>query len=261
MGHLVTDRLGELLQEHKHLYGVLCRDATLTDIELMAQAGYHLVWLDLEHCPQSIPELIRLTRSIEHLGMVPLVRIPELLRTNVQPLVDGGVRIVTLPDVRTVEQAARLVQLGKFPPLGQRGVSSTSAGIGFQLGPDPLETLRRADRTVRMMVMFESDEGYGNLEEIVGLDGIDMVSVGPGDWATGLGLGGREAKEYLAPKIEHILRVTRDAGKISVMSASGRADARYYSDLGVRIFIVGVDVALKRMALVKALRQYQGGEV
>lgn len=261
MAHLVSDRLGELLREHEHLYGVLCRDATLTDIELMAQAGYHLVWLDLEHCPQSISELIRLTRSIEHLGMVPLVRIPELLRTNVQPLLDGGVRIVTLPDVRTVEQAARLVQLGKFPPLGQRGVSSTGAGTGFQLGPDSLETLRQADRTVRMMVMFESDEGYGNLEEIVGLDGIDMVSVGPGDWATGLGLSGREAKEYLAPRIERILRVTRDAGKISVMSASGPADARYYSDRGVRIFIVGVDVAMKRMALVKTLRRFQNGEV
>ena len=133
MGHLVTDRLGELLQEHEHLYGVLCRDATLTDIELMAQAGYHLVWLDLEHCPQSIPELIRLTRSIEHLGMVPLVRIPELLRTNVQPLVDGGVRIVTLPDVRTVEQAARLVQMGKFPPWDSGASPPPAPGSAFSL--------------------------------------------------------------------------------------------------------------------------------
>ena len=54
---LISDRLGELLQEHEFLYGVICRDATLTDIELMAQAGYHIVWLDLEHCPQSVPEL------------------------------------------------------------------------------------------------------------------------------------------------------------------------------------------------------------
>ena len=43
----LSSRLGELLAEHEALYGVICRDATLTDIELMAQAGYHVVWLDV----------------------------------------------------------------------------------------------------------------------------------------------------------------------------------------------------------------------
>ena len=72
------------------------RDVTLTDIELMAQEGYHIVWIDLEHSPQSSEEAIQLSRTIDHLGMVPLVRIRELSRTNVQPLLDGGVQVIVL---------------------------------------------------------------------------------------------------------------------------------------------------------------------
>ena len=78
----LTDRLGELLREQGSLYGVICRDATLTDIELMAQIGYHIIWLDMEHGPQSMAETLRLGRTITHLGMVPLVRMPELSRTK-----------------------------------------------------------------------------------------------------------------------------------------------------------------------------------
>ena len=255
---LITDRLAQLLEEHKFLCGVICRDATLTDIELMAQAGYHLIWLDLEHCPQSISELVRLTRTIKHLGMVPLVRVPELLRTNIQPLVDGGVQIVALPDIRCAEQAALLVQLGKYPPLGQRGVASTSAGNNFQLGADPLETFRAANAATRMMVIFESDEGYHSLEEIVETPGIDIVTVGPMDWATSLSLAGESAREALAPKIERVVNATIASGKIPVMGVSSPEHARQFVDLGVRVFFLGVDVALKRKMLVDTIDSFHG---
>ena len=112
----IVDRLGELLGENDLLYGVICRDVTLIDIELMAQEGYHIVWIDLEHNWQSSADAIQLSRTIAHLGMVPLVRIRELSRTNVQPLLDGGVQVIVLPDVRSAKQAAELVQLGKYPP-------------------------------------------------------------------------------------------------------------------------------------------------
>ena len=52
----MVDRLNDLLNEREFLYGMLCRDATLVDVELMAQAGYHIIWIDLEH---SINPLLR----------------------------------------------------------------------------------------------------------------------------------------------------------------------------------------------------------
>jgi len=253
----MSNRLGELLEENEFLYGVICRDVTLTDIELMAQEGYHVVWIDLEHSPQSTEEAIQLGRSVSHLGMVPLVRLRELTRTNVQPLVDGGVQVIALPDVRSADQAAQLVELSKYPPLGQRGFSSTNAGIGFKLDGDPNEILRQVNEATHLMVLFESDQGYEQLDDILGVEGIDMVGVGSMDWSISLGLFGEQAKENLTPKIERVLTSAARADKIPVMGAGSPAQAKYYLGLGVRVFFVGVDVTMRRKILAESMQGFQ----
>jgi len=254
----MSGRLRELLKTEEVLYGVICRDTTMTDLELMAQLGYSVVFLDLEHGPQSTAEVLRLGRTIAHLGMVPMARIPELTRTQVQRLLDGGMEILTLPDVRNAAQAARLVRLGKFPPLGERGVSSSSAGTGFTLGSDPGRALREADLGTSLMVMIESDEGYRALDDILQVEGIDMLTVGEMDWSVSLGLFGPEAKRALAPKIERVLEAGHRNGKILAMGGGHPQQALQYRALGVRLFFVGVDINLKRKMLSDSLSAFRG---
>ena len=148
----MNNRLRTLLEENDVLYGLTCRDATHIDLELMAQVGYHIVWIDLEHSPQSTAKALELGRTARHLGLVPLVRILELSRTHVQRLLDGGFEVINLPDVTDAEEASELVRLGKYPPLGQRGVSSTSAGTDFSLGADTRLTLQQANDATHLMV-------------------------------------------------------------------------------------------------------------
>ena len=254
----MKDRLGELLDQHDVLYGVICRDATHSDVELMAQAGYHVVWLDLEHSPQSHGEALRLGRMATHLGMVPLVRIPELTRSHVQVLLDGGAQVLTLPDVRDAAQAARFVQLGKFPPLGERGASTTTPSTGYTLGTDPQRTFREANEATRLMVMIESDEGYEALDQILAVDGIDMVTVGQLDWSVGIGAYSPEAKAGLTPKVESVFTAAAKSGKIVTAGASNADEAAHYVGLGARVLFVGVDVALKRRALFGAIEGLKG---
>ena len=249
----MIDRLGQLLSENESLFGVICRDATATDIELMAQEGYHIVWLDLEHGPQTNEEAIRLGRLITHLGMVPLVRIVELSRTHVQGLLDGGIQVLTLPDVRSGEQAAEFARLGKYPPLGERGVSSTSAGTNFTLGDDTQRTLQEANEATHLMVMFEGDEAFENLDAILGIPEIDMVTVGPMDWSIGKGMYGPEGVASLTPKFDRVLSAANEAGKITSIGAAGKARIDEYRRMGVRVFFVGPDIGLKRKALTEAL--------
>ncbi len=253
----MSGRLRELLKTEEILYGVICRDTTMIDLELMAQIGYSVVFLDLEHGPQSTAEVLRLGRTIAHLGMVPMARIPELTRTQVQPLLDGGMEILTLPDVRSAAQASRLVKLGKFPPLGERGVSTSSAGTGFTLGTDPRRALSEANQGTSLMVMIESDEGYQALDDILQVEGIDMLTVGEMDWSVSLGLFGPEAKRALAPKIERVLTAGRRSGKILAMGGGHPQQALHYRALGVRLFFVGVDVNLKRKMLSESLSDFR----
>ena len=247
------DRLGELLDQHRILSGIICRDPTLLEIELLAQTGCHVVWIDLEHSSLSASEAVRLSRTIAHLGMVPLVRIIELSRGNVQSVLDGGFQIVVLPNVTDAREAADLVRLGKYPPLGQRGVSSTCAGNNYTLGDDPRRTLAEANTATHLMVMFESDQGFAQLDSILRVEGVDMVTVGPMDWAVTLELFGQEAKSQLAQKIDKVITAASACGKIVAMTAPSAEEARHYIDLGARVLFVGVDVALIRKAFAETL--------
>lgn len=249
----MNDRLGELLNENSALFGVVCRDATHTDLELMAQSGYHIVWIDLEHSPQSMREAISLAWTAKHLGMIPLVRIVELSRALVQTALDGGFQIVTLPDVKNSAEASHFAALGKYPPVGRRGVSTTSAGTDFSLGDDPRRTLRDANDATHLMVMFESDEAYEDREAILAVEGVDMAIIGLSDWAVSLGLDLREAGPLLGPRVDRILDDVAAAGKTAAMTVTTPEDVRAYANRGVRVFFVGVDISMRRAMLVDRL--------
>ena len=243
---MIKDSLSELLIEHDHLFGVIGRDLTMTDIELIAQAGYKIVWIDLEHSPITTAEAIRLGRTIHHLGMVSMVRIPELRRTHMQVLLDGGIDIINLPDVRNAATAKEFVRLGKYPPLGERGAASTTASTEFTIGDDPKRTFEEGNNATHLMAMIECDEGYEALDDILAVDGIDIINVGPTDWSVSLGIFGEEAEAHLAPKIEHVISESIAAGKILAMGAFQPDLAIKHRDQGVRITLVGTDVGMKR---------------
>ena len=229
--------LKSLLQQHDRIYGAICRDVTATDIELMSQIGLHVVWFDLEHGPQTMADAVSLGRLATHLGMVPLVRVPELSRTCVQVLLDGGIRIVVVPDIRSAQQARDLVELGKYPPVGRRGLSSTIAGQGFQM-TDPQRDLERENEDVQLMVMIESDEAYDQLDEIVAVDGLDMVSVGPSDWSTSLGLFGDEGETDSdtenRPRDRSVCECWQDRGDERVVAGRSRSLLRPGSPRALR---------------------------
>jgi 2-keto-3-deoxy-L-rhamnonate aldolase RhmA len=254
---MISDRLGALLAQHAYLYGIICRDATLIDIELMAQTGYHVVWLDREHSAQPTAEMLRLCRTVEHLGMVPMMRVSELARTPIQTALDGGIRLLALPNVGSAEEAARLVQFGKYPPTGQRGVSTTNAGAGYTLGNDLRATLAAVNAATHLMVMIESETGYRHLDAILAVEGIDMLTIGPLDWATSLGVYGEEARSCLLPKIERVLTTAARAGVTTAMFAADAELGKRYRDWGVRIFFLDEDVVMKRKSLETAIGMYR----
>ncbi len=254
----MVDSLARLLGQKGTLLGIICRDPTLTDMELLAQVGCDVVWIDLEHGAISTIDALRLCRTITHLGMVPLARVIELTRTHIQSLLDGGFQVLVLPQVASAAEAQRFVELAKYPPLGNRGVSSCAAGNDFTLGPDPLETLAEANAATHLMALIEDDRGYENLSAILAVDGVDMITVGPTDWGISKGLRPSEAKTVLAPRIEEIFVAARKAGKLTTMGVSSPGEAKRYVSWGARIIFAGIDVPLRRKAFDELLTSYRG---
>ena len=247
------DRLHELLETNDVLFGMLCRAPSMVDFELLAKAGYHVLWLDSEHAPYNPMEVVDYCRTITHLGMVPMVRLVELARTHVQLLLDGGAQILILPNARGADQAREFVQLSKYPPEGKRGLSSSCPALGYSLEPDLEKVLREANESTHLMVQIESDEGAENVESMCAVPGIDMLTVGPADWAVDLGLFGPDRVTTMARKTDDVMQRARRAGMITAATVGDEKQVRHYIDLGSRIIFTGVDVHFRRLGYAGAV--------
>jgi 4-hydroxy-2-oxoheptanedioate aldolase len=250
----VERRLVELLAGGTPRYGVICRDATQTDLELIAGAGFSSIWMDLEHGGPPLADALALCRFARSLGLIALLRVPELTRAFVQPALDAGIDGIVVPDVRDVATARELVRLGRFPPVGDRGGSSATAWSGYAAGADIPRLAAGAGASVHLAVQIESDEGYRSLEEILAVPGIDMVTVGPLDWRL---RGDRGDDPAVSDKVERVMSLAAAAGKVAAIPASTPAEARRYVASGAHLVFVGIDIGLKRDMYRAALARFR----
>jgi len=81
--------------------------------------------------------------------------------------------------VSSGKQAAAIVAAARFPPAGIRGFGSPfTHGVW---GMDAKTYLGTANESVIVLVQIETREGVQNLDEILSVDGLDGVFIGPYD--------------------------------------------------------------------------------
>ena len=159
---------------------MICRDVTLTDVEVMAQEGYNIVWFDLEHGPQATEDVIRMGRTVAHLGMVPLGAVPELSGPTSSACSTAGCR-----SSRSQTSGAQTRRRSSYGSASSRRVES-AASPPPAAGPlhargRPSEDPSGGKRRHAPDVMVETDEGYEALDDILAVDGVDIVTAGTMD--------------------------------------------------------------------------------
>ena len=76
--------------------------------------------------------------------------------------------------VNSAEEAKRVVDAGKFAPIGNRGLSTSRQGYGVD------NYHKKANDESLLMVLIEDIIAVQNLDEILEVDEIDVFFVGPG---------------------------------------------------------------------------------
>lgn len=210
--------------------------------ELCAGTGFDWLLFDGEHAPNTVPLLLAQLQAVTGTGVEAVVRPPSSDPVLIKQLLDIGFRTLLLPMVDTADQAAHLVAATRFPPLGIRGVaSSTSRASGFGAKQDYLAT---AHEDLCVIVQIESRTGLENVADIAATAGVDGVFIGPGDLAASLGHLGDPGHPEVRSAIEAALPTILKAGKFAGIFASGPQDGRWWVERGATFVSVGSDVAL-----------------
>ncbi|MDQ0736391.1 HpcH/HpaI aldolase family protein [Arthrobacter agilis] len=210
--------------------------------EICAGAGLDWLLIDAEHSPNGLESILAQLQAISGYPAQALVRPPVNDPVLIKQYLDLGVQNLLIPMVDSVADARAAVAATRYPPEGVRGVGSALARAArWNRVPDYLAT---AGATVSVTVQIESTTAVDAVGDILAVDGVDAIFVGPSDLAASMGLLGRQEHPRVRTAVEHCLEAAATAGKPAGVNAFTPSTARSYLDSGASFILVGADVAL-----------------
>jgi len=218
--------------------------------EVMAHAGWDSLTVDMQHGPVDYESLVPMLQAISTTDTVPVVRVLWNDPGLVMRVLDAGCYAVICPMINTREEAEAFVGACRYPPEGTRSFGPYRASLYG--GQDYTE---HANETVVTMAMIETREALDNLEEIVGVQGLDAVFVGPSDLGQNLGYGpgtDREEPEVLEA-IESILAAAREHGLTAGIFTGTPEYASRMVEKGFRFVTISSDARLMAAAAAEAI--------
>ena len=152
--------------------------------EVMAQAGWDSVTVDLQHGVQDYMSMVACFQAMQSHPVLPMVRVPWNEPGIVGKVLDAGAYGIICPMINTRAEAEAFVSYCRYPPAGKRSNGPIRAGI-YGVGTTYQAT---ANQEVLCIPMIETQEAVDNLDVILDVPGIDAVYIGPSDLGFSMGL-------------------------------------------------------------------------
>ena len=174
--------------------------------ETMAHQGWDSLTIDLQHGVVDYQAMVTMLQAISTTDTVPVVRVPWLEPGALMKALDAGAYAVICPMVNTREDAQRLVAYTHYAPRGTRSFGPVRA-----LLYGGADYPQQANDTIVTFAMIETAQALDNLDDILSVEGLDAVYIGPSDLS--ISLGCRPTMDDLEPKaqqaVDHILARAR----------------------------------------------------
>jgi len=225
-------------------------------VPIAKAAGFDSLYIDLEHSSLTLHATSQISIMALEAGIPALVRVPANTPEYISRVLDGGALGVIAPGVRSAEEARAVVAAARYAPAGSRGLVAGLPHFGFRSIP-AAEALPALNEATLVMVQCESAASLEATEEIVAVDGVDMVMIGTNDLMADLGVPG----EFDHPKVhdayERTIAACRARGKhVGVGGFSSRADLiEKYVKMGGRYVYTGTDLGFLMAECTRRARQ------
>jgi 2-dehydro-3-deoxyglucarate aldolase len=168
--------------------------------EIMGQSGYDWVAVDLEHGTIDISQLPDIFRALELGNTLPLVRVAQGSTKDCKQALDAGAGGIIVPMVETAAQLMGARDACRWPPAGQRGVGFSRANLFGKY----FEAYADEAQKPLLVAMIEHIRAVENLQDILNVEGLDAIFVGPYDLSASMGLTGKFDKPEFKTVMDRI---------------------------------------------------------
>ena len=210
--------------------------------EICAGSGLDWLLIDAEHSPNGLESILAQLHAVSGYPLKVMVRPPVNDTVVIKQYLDLGVQNLLIPMVNSIGEAQAAVAATRYPPNGVRGVGSALARASrWNRVPDYLAS---ASETISLTVQIESMAAVEAVTDILNVEGVDAIFVGPSDLAASMGLLGQQEHPNVRAAVEHCLAAAKAVDKPAGVNAFNPDTARHYLANGANFVLVGADVAL-----------------
>lgn len=252
-----VNRLKQKLKDGQTAFGAFFRYPDPDAAEFLSLQGFDFLVFDAEHGTIEPGHCQQMVRSAELHDVTPIVRPPMNHPRVILRYLDTGAQGVLVPMVNSADEAALVVAATKYLPLGQRGLAgSRAADYGQRMSLD--DYTRFANEQTLVVVQIETAQAVDALPQIVKVDAVDVVFVGPTDLSASLGVTGQSDHPKMRQALERITRIVADSDKVmGIMVTHGEA-ARQWAQRGAGFISVPYE-ALAKQACQSYLQEARDG--
>ena len=222
--------------------GIFSKTSDPGFIEAMGYGGADYVIIDLEHGPNSVQTVQNLIRAAQIGGIMPIVRVKETCKSVMAEVLDIGAGGIQVPQISSKEEAEDVMQRTKFAPLGERGVCRFVRAAQYSK-KDRFEYFKDANETVTIL-QIEGQKGIDNLDEILTVNGIDVIFIGPYDLSQSLGVPGQINHPLVEQKTVEIVNKCAEKGIAVGTFVDTLENALKWKKLGVKYISYSVDMGI-----------------
>ena len=243
----MKNTLKEKLEKGMKPIGTFFELGSPSVIEALGRTGLDFVILDNEHGPFEAESSRDFARAAELVGLTAIARVREVSRPAILKLLDIGVQGVIVPDVHTTEEVQKLIDYTKYYPIGKRGFCPTRKdGWGFDemAQQSVLGQMAYWNREILLIPQCETVGALEHIEEIVSMEGVDGIFIGPFDLSISMGIPGQFDHPDFVAALERVQKACRGAGKFCMIFAGAPAAVAERFNQGFDSVAYGLDASV-----------------
>ena len=214
-------------------------------MEMMGLTGLDYMVIDTEHGPFEAESVGEFVCAAERHNLTPLARVKEISRPAILKLLDAGCKGLIIPQVHNIEDVKKVVEYGKFHPIGKRGVAGERANcFTYDMGGSLNEWFKMANEETLLIPQCETVGCLNDIDNIVRVEGVAGMFVGPYDLSTAMGIPGQFDNPDLLKAIQKVTDACHAAGKFSMIYCDNAQRAQQYFSMGFDSTTIGLDICV-----------------
>src|SRR3954469_17818714 len=233
-----VNRLKHKLAGGDTAFGIWVTLESASITEMAVALGADWIVIDAEHGSLDWQEITAHIRSAVRSDTVALVRLTERSISLVKRALDIGADGVVIPWMETAEQLREAVAFARYPPAGLRGIGAERATAWGQSIP---QHICEANEHILVVPMIESVRGGQNIGEMLKVEGVDLLLLGPADYSSSAAF----ARQWQAPGVAEQLLLIKNkiagAGKYCGVAATSEANLCERREQGFPMIGLGSD--------------------